>query len=42
VKEELNNDVPDEYLMEHVSRESVETYRASGAGIFSITVVGSK
>jgi SAM-dependent methyltransferase len=42
VKEELINDVPDEYLLEHVSREAIDAYRASGAGIFSITVVGTK
>jgi arsenite methyltransferase len=42
VKEELINDVPDEYLLEHVSREAIDAYRASGAGIFSITMVGTK
>jgi arsenite methyltransferase len=42
VREELNNDVPDEYLREHVSEEAIRAYRHSGAGIFSITVVGIK
>ena len=40
IKDELLNDVPDEYLVQHVSREAVDKYRKSGAGIFSITVVG--
>ena len=42
VKEELKNDVPDEYLLESVSEEAVKKYRNSGAGIFSLTVVGTK
>jgi arsenite methyltransferase len=42
VKNEKLNDVPDEYLLESVSRETIDQYRNSGAGIFSITVVGTK
>lgn len=42
VKESRANDVPDEILLPHVSRETIDNYRASGAGIFSITVVGTK
>jgi len=42
VKSERQNDVPDEYLRESVSQQSIDAYRSSGAGIFSITVVGSK
>jgi len=42
VKSERINDVPDEMLLPYVSREKLDVYRASGAGIFSITVVGSK
>lgn len=42
VKDEVLNDVPDEYLLESVSREAIDAYRKSGAGIFSITAVGSK
>lgn len=42
VKSERLNDVPDEYLLESVSQETIDQYRASGAGIFSITVVGEK
>jgi hypothetical protein len=40
VKQELVNHVPDEFLMESVSKEVVEAYRESGAGIYSITVIG--
>ena len=42
VKDERINDVPDEYLRESVSQETIDAYRDSGAGIFSITVVGTK
>jgi ubiquinone/menaquinone biosynthesis C-methylase UbiE len=42
VKEERINDVPDEFLIQHVSKEAIEAYRGSGAGIFSITVLGTK
>ena len=42
VKEERINDVPDETLLPHVCRETINTYRETGAGIFSITVVGTK
>lgn len=42
VKEELSNDVPDEYLLQSVSRETIDAYRSSGAGIFSITVTATK
>ncbi|MFH0756874.1 MAG: arsenite methyltransferase [Bacteroidota bacterium] len=42
VKDERVNDVPDEYLRESVSQETIDAYRASGAGIFSITLVGTK
>ena len=42
VKEELANDVPDGYLRQHVSEEAIESYRGSGAGIFSITVTATK
>lgn len=42
IKDEISNNVPDEYLMQHVSREAVEAYHGSGAGIYSITVVGTK
>ncbi len=42
VKEERLNDVPDEFLLQHVPEEPVRQYRASGAGIISITVVGNK
>ena len=42
VKSEKLNHVPDAFLLESVSQESVDAYRASGAGIFSITVVGTK
>jgi arsenite methyltransferase len=42
VKNEGLNDVPDAYLRESVSQEAIDAYRTSGAGIFSITVVGTK
>lgn len=42
VKDERLNDVPDEYLLESISQEVINRYRNSGAGIFSITVVGIK
>ena len=42
VKDEMINDVPDEYLLESVSQEAIDAYRKSGAGIFSITVVADK
>jgi SAM-dependent methyltransferase len=42
VKEERPSNVPDAYLLEHVSKEAVNEYHSSGAGIFSITVVGVK
>lgn len=42
VKSERLNNVPNEYLLESVSQDTIDHYRASGAGIFSITVVGRK
>jgi ubiquinone/menaquinone biosynthesis C-methylase UbiE len=42
VKEERIIDVPDDFLMKYVSKETIESYRSSGAGIFSVTVVGTK
>jgi SAM-dependent methyltransferase len=42
IKEERENNVPDEYLLQHVTKDALTTYRDSGAGIFSMTVVGTK
>jgi ubiquinone/menaquinone biosynthesis C-methylase UbiE len=42
VKDERINDLPDEYFVQYVSGETLQSYRDSGAGIFSITVVGTK
>jgi len=42
VKSERVNPIPDEILLTHIPQETVDAYRASGAGIFSITVVGTK
>jgi ubiquinone/menaquinone biosynthesis C-methylase UbiE len=42
IKEERANDVPDEYLLQHVSKKALDAYRDSGAGIFSLTVVGTR
>jgi ubiquinone/menaquinone biosynthesis C-methylase UbiE len=42
VKSYVSNDVPDEYLLESVSQETLDAYKKTGAGIFSITVKGVK
>jgi SAM-dependent methyltransferase len=42
VKDERINDLPDEYFTQYVTAETLRYYRESGAGIFSITVVGSR
>lgn len=42
LKEEKLNDIPDEYLRKSTSEEAIRTYRLSGTGIYSITVVGAK
>ena len=42
IKDERVNDVPDEYLLQHVSKKALKSYQDSDAGIFSITVVGTK
>ena len=42
VKDERINDLPDEYFTQYVTPETLHHYRDSGAGIFSITVVGSR
>jgi ubiquinone/menaquinone biosynthesis C-methylase UbiE len=42
VKDERVNDLPDAYFVQYVSSEALQHYRESGAGIFSITVVGTK
>jgi SAM-dependent methyltransferase len=42
VKDERINDVPDEVLLPDVSQETIDAYRDSGAGIYNITVVGTK
>ena len=42
VKSELLNDLPDEYLLDSVSQETIAAYRKSGSGIFSITVIAYK
>jgi len=42
VKDERINDLPDEYFTQYVTPETLRHYRDSGAGIFSITVVGSR
>ncbi|HMA53197.1 MAG TPA: arsenite methyltransferase [Acidobacteriota bacterium] len=35
-------DLPDEYLLEHVGADALAAYRASGAAVLSITVVGER
>ncbi len=42
LKDEKTNHIPDEALLPHVSLETINAYRNSGAGVFSITVVGTK
>ncbi|MBN1181348.1 MAG: arsenite methyltransferase [Bacteroidales bacterium] len=42
VKKIVRSDLPDEVLLQYLSKDIVEAYRKSGAGIFSITVVGHK
>lgn len=42
VKSERENNVPDEYLRKSLSQKTIDAYRSTGAGIFSITVVGTK
>ncbi len=42
LKEETLNDIPDEYLRKSASQGTINAYRSSGTGIFSITVVGTK
>ncbi len=42
VKKERVIDVPDDMLLPYVSKEQLASYRNSGAGIFSITVVATK
>ena len=42
VKEERVNDLPDDYFIQYVPKETLQQYRETGAGIFSITVVGTK
>ena len=42
IKTSKENYLPDDYLLEHISTEALEEFRKSGAGLFSITVVGYK
>ncbi len=42
IKKERQIIVPDEMLLEHISKEELEKYKNTGAGIYSITVAGSK
>ncbi len=42
IKKTKTIDLPDEVLKEYLSEETIATYRTSGIGIFSITVVGYK
>ena len=41
-KKMVRNDMPDELLLQYISKDVVAAYRKSGAGIFSITVTGFK
>ncbi len=35
-------DLPDDYMLKHISAEDLAAYRASGASVLSITVVGTR
>lgn len=42
VKAEVYSPLPDELLLNYVSKEELDTYRNSGSGVYSITVVAEK
>jgi len=42
IKKNRKIELPDSNLLEFMSKEALENYRNSGAGIYSITVVGNK
>jgi SAM-dependent methyltransferase len=42
IQSEKRVDLPDEVILRYVSKDSLEEYRKSGKGIFSITVYGEK
>ena len=42
IKKERDINVPDDMLLPYISKENLEGYRQSGAGIYSITVTGYK
>lgn len=42
IKKDREIEVPDEMLLPYVSKEKLDAYRKSGAGIYSITVVAMK
>lgn len=42
VKAEIYSPLPDELLLNYVSKEELDAYRNSGAGVYSITVVAEK
>ena len=42
VKAEIYSPLPDELLLNYISKEEVEAYKNSGAGVYSITVVAEK
>jgi arsenite methyltransferase len=42
VKAEVYSPLPDELLLDYISKEEVEAYKNSGAGVYSITVVAEK
>jgi len=42
VKTEKNTPLPDELLLKYISKQELDSYRNSGAGIFSITVTAEK
>jgi SAM-dependent methyltransferase len=42
VKTAKKLDLPDEYILKHISAEELAAYRASGSSVLSVTVVGAK
>ena len=42
VKSSHKLELPEEYLLEHIGADGLAAYRASGAAVLSITVVGER
>ena len=42
VKNETRNYIPDEIMLEHISKNELQKYKSSGAGIYSLTIYGNQ